>query len=67
MRQFASHAQARRSLHLWMATVETHIARISPAHAGRIDWDTATFLFNQEVNPAEAASRLVASAPVDRR
>ena len=65
MTQFRSNAQARRNRALWMATVETHVLRVAPARAGRIDWIAATFFFDQGFNPGDAASRLIdaASAP----
>jgi len=47
-----------------MATVETHLVRIAPRFAGKVDWDAATFHFNQGTNPAEAASLMLASAIV---
>jgi hypothetical protein len=68
MNQFVSNAQARRVRALWMATLETRILRLSPAHAGRIDWNAANFHFDQGRDPGDASDRMLASEPpVDRR
>jgi hypothetical protein len=48
----------------WMAQLEDEIVRLDPSRAGRIDWDTASFMFSQSANdqrltPAAAAARMV--------
>ena len=49
----------------WMAAMESALVNLSPAHAGRVNWDAATFHFNAGVSPTVAASRMAESeAPV---
>jgi hypothetical protein len=61
-------AHKRRAGAEWMATLETCIIRLSPAHAGKINWDAAAFHFNQGRNPGEAAEIMIASeSPIERR
>jgi hypothetical protein len=45
----------------WMSDFSDHVTRLSPAHAGRINWDSATFHYNQGHSPEEAAKRFVGS------
>jgi len=43
----------------WLREVEMLTVRMKPALAGRMDWDTAIFLFNQgTVSTGEAATIL---------
>ncbi len=44
----------------WMADFEFIVTKARPELAGKIDWNTATFLFNSGLGPIEAASRYVA-------
>jgi hypothetical protein len=40
----------------WMAEFEKECSKRDDYKAGRINWDTATYLFNQGKSPAEAAN-----------
>ena len=42
----------------WMATFEAAAVRLDPTLAGKIDWDTATFFFNQGRSPELAAKSM---------
>jgi hypothetical protein len=44
----------------WMAQFETKLIELKPALAGKIDWDTATFFFNQGLAPVAAAEHVAA-------
>jgi len=46
----------------WLAQVEDNAVRMKPELAGRIDWDTAIYLFNQNLGPVEAATILAGRA-----
>ena len=53
---------------LWLATMETCLIRISPAHAGKVNWEAAIFHFNQGKTPGEAAELIAATeTPIERR
>jgi len=41
----------------WMRAFEETLTAIDPHTSGRIDWDTATFLFNSGARAIEAAHR----------
>ena len=41
----------------WLGEFERQLIAARPELSGRIDWDSAIFLFNQGVDPAEAARR----------
>ena len=43
----------------WMASFENHVLALAPEMAGRLDWNTATFFFNSDVTPEDAAFRVV--------
>jgi len=52
----------------WMALFEAALLQIEPKFAGRINWDAATFLFNQGNSPAMAATKIaVSETPVESR
>jgi hypothetical protein len=46
----------------WMADFEANVVAALPTLAGRIDWDTATFLFDQGLDPQTAAAQVIARA-----
>jgi len=49
----------------WLAEFERALIAISPAHAGKINWDAALFFFNAGKLPKAAASDFAATeAPV---
>lgn len=50
----------------WMAEVEAEVVSLNPALAGRLDWDTATFLFNEGRTVAQAVASLKDSEPAVR-
>lgn len=41
----------------WMAAYEREVLRLAPQLAGKIDWDTATFHYNQNYSAILAAER----------
>ena len=45
----------------WMQLFESTVVSLSPRFAGRINWDAATFHFNQGTSPGLAAARFIAS------
>lgn len=51
-----------------MSDLERALLKISPEHAGKINWDAALFHFNQNLDPQEAANRIAATEqPMERR
>ena len=50
----------------WMAEVEAQVVSLNPALAGRLDWDTATYLFNEGRTVAQAVEFLKGSEPAAR-
>lgn len=44
----------------WLWSVEDMVKKACPELAGRMDWDTAIYLFNTGVRNIEAAERLIA-------
>jgi DNA-directed RNA polymerase subunit RPC12/RpoP len=49
-----------------MSELNIIIIKKSSQHAGKIDWDTATYLFNTGKSPEEAAEIIIKHPPVDR-
>jgi hypothetical protein len=45
----------------WMAAFEDAVVELSPQLAGKIDWDTAAYFFNQRFSVTLAAERYVTS------
>lgn len=47
----------------WMREFETEVLRLRPGLAGRIDWDTANYLFNNcpALLPVQVALKYVAA------
>jgi hypothetical protein len=41
----------------WMKSFQEAVVSTDKKHQGKIDWDTATFLFNQNMNPKKAAEK----------
>lgn len=39
----------------WMKRYESKLVELNPSLAGRVDWDTATFFYNEGANPEEKA------------
>lgn len=60
IRKHDRHARSR-----WMGQVEVFAVAINPACAGKLDWHTATYLFNLGKSVEEAAERLAAIGPVE--
>jgi hypothetical protein len=50
----------------WMAKFSDHVTKLSPEHSGKIDWDTATYHYNQGKSPEDAAKSIVSRPPVNR-
>lgn len=44
----------------WLAAFERQVIEACPQQAGRIDWDTAIFMFNRGDRSDEAAERVIA-------
>jgi hypothetical protein len=45
----------------WMATYQTQLTTARPQLTGKVDWDTATYLFNQGMTAQAAAEKMAAS------
>jgi hypothetical protein len=45
----------------WMAEYEKELTNILPHMHGKVDWDTATYFFNQGLHPKEAAIKFAES------
>ena len=45
----------------WMAAFEDGVIALAPQHRGKIEWASATFMFNQGMTPTDAATRYVAN------
>jgi hypothetical protein len=45
---------------VWMRQFENRVLALAPQHAGKIEWDSATYFYNTGVHPYEAAKRYVA-------
>ena len=43
----------------WMAAFQAEVLKLDKKHSGKIDWDTATYLFNQHMSPVDAAKKYV--------
>ena len=43
----------------WMAEFSDKLIALKPEMAGKIDWDTASYLYNQGANPEEAVKRVL--------
>jgi hypothetical protein len=39
----------------WMAQFEDEVCKLAPQHRGKIEWDTATYFYNQAMGWREAA------------
>lgn len=46
----------------WMAAMEKSLLAKAPTMAGKIDWDTAVYLFNTGITPEDAAERMAKKA-----
>lgn len=46
----------------WMKKLSDALTELKPSAAGKIDWNTATHLFNQGVTPVEAAKTMAESS-----
>ena len=44
---------------LWMGKFEKHVTQLAPKHTGKIDWNTATHLFNTGKSHEDAAEQYV--------
>jgi len=42
----------------WMLAFEGNLVRLRPELVGRVDWDTAAYLYNSGVSPEVAAERV---------
>ena len=47
----------------WMAQFENLVVMDAPKAAGRIEWDSGVYFYNQHLTPAEAARAYIASRP----
>jgi hypothetical protein len=45
----------------WLAKFELHVVKLDASQAGKIDWNTATHLYNSDITPEASAIRYVAS------
>ena len=45
---------------VWMRQFENRVLTLAPQHAGKIEWESATYFYNTGVHPYEAAKRYVA-------
>ena len=45
----------------WMGEFEQAVTQARPDHAGKINWDSATYHFNKGAPPADAAEKYVTS------
>ena len=52
----------------WMQLFEEAVIAMNPGFTGRINWDAATFYFNNGTSPGLAAAKVVASeSPIETR
>lgn len=47
----------------WMKAYETLLSKRGDHQAGRVDWDTATYLYNTGVSPEEAVKKMQNANP----
>lgn len=45
----------------WMGQFQDHVTKLAPQHAGKINWDVATYHHSQQRSPQDAATRYVAN------
>lgn len=43
----------------WMKEFYEFVVALDKKHQGKIDWDTATYFFNEHIKPQDAAKRYV--------
>ena len=48
---------------IWLSAFSDAVLKIDIRHAGRIDWDTANFYFNEGLRPDMAAGTYCANRP----
>jgi hypothetical protein len=47
----------------WLSAFERHVLAAKPEMAGKIDWDTATYLYNQRYTAGDAANKVTGLTP----
>jgi hypothetical protein len=47
----------------WLALYETKLNKARPETIGKIDWDTAIFLYNQNLTAGDAVAKYIANHP----
>jgi hypothetical protein len=58
MRRHYGETRAQREAN-WKARFSDAVVTLEPKYSGRIEWDSATFFYNQGMEPQEAAKRYV--------